>query len=193
MLYICHFSTPSHYWHPLYYLWSPVHPQWKSWSLVYRNIYALWISRRPIKATQWPQWDPPWPHRAPSARPPKWPAWKVSMVVFIRKLEVVHKNIGGCLISYNLQLACVRGWRLSDQMHAHCRVDCSEWWIINQWFPYEGIELLWQLKSNTVYVMIFWNENITVVTCEELSLVKLFQCVVPSIEGSGGKRPLLGQ
>ena len=25
-----------------------------------------------------------------------------------RKLEVVHKEVGGCLISYNLQLACVR-------------------------------------------------------------------------------------
>ena len=25
-----------------------------------------------------------------------------------RKLEVVHKEVGGCLISYNLQLACIR-------------------------------------------------------------------------------------
>ena len=37
---------------------------------------------------------------------PKWPAWKVSMVVFVRKLEVVHKQVGGCLISYEFQLAC---------------------------------------------------------------------------------------
>ena len=27
---------------------------------------------------------------------------------YMRKLEVVHKEVGGCLISYNLQLACVR-------------------------------------------------------------------------------------
>ena len=29
-------------------------------------------------------------------------------IVFVRKLKVVHKQVGGCLISYNLQLACVR-------------------------------------------------------------------------------------
>ena len=27
---------------------------------------------------------------------------------YMRKLKVVHKEVGGCLISYNLQLACVR-------------------------------------------------------------------------------------
>ena len=26
----------------------------------------------------------------------------------IMNLQVVHKEVGGCLISYNLQLACVR-------------------------------------------------------------------------------------
>ena len=29
-------------------------------------------------------------------------------IKFVRKLEVVHKEVGGCLISYDLQLACVR-------------------------------------------------------------------------------------
>ena len=29
------------------------------------------------------------------------------MVVFVWKLEVEHKQVGGCMISYNLQLACV--------------------------------------------------------------------------------------
>ena len=29
-------------------------------------------------------------------------------IKFVRKLEVVHKEVGGCLISYNLQLACVK-------------------------------------------------------------------------------------
>ena len=33
---------------------------------------------------------------------------KVSMVVFVRKLEALHKLVGGCLISFDLQLACVR-------------------------------------------------------------------------------------
>ena len=28
--------------------------------------------------------------------------------IYTRKLEVVHKGVGGCLISYNLRLACVR-------------------------------------------------------------------------------------
>ena len=27
--------------------------------------------------------------------------------MYTRKLEVVHKEVGGCLISYNLQIACV--------------------------------------------------------------------------------------
>ena len=44
-------------------------------------------------------------------------------IVFVRKLEAVHKKVGGCLISYNLQLACV--------MRAHCRVDCSKWWMVS--------------------------------------------------------------
>ena len=30
------------------------------------------------------------------------------MTCLKRLLEVVHKQVGGCLISYNLQLACVR-------------------------------------------------------------------------------------
>ena len=38
----------------------------------------------------------------------KWPPWKVSSVLFVKKLEVVHKRVGGCLISYNLLVACVR-------------------------------------------------------------------------------------
>ena len=29
-------------------------------------------------------------------------------IIFVRKLEVVYKQVGGCLISYNLKLACVR-------------------------------------------------------------------------------------
>ena len=32
---------------------------------------------------------------------------KVSMVVFMWKLEGEHKHVAGCMISYNLQLACV--------------------------------------------------------------------------------------
>ena len=29
-------------------------------------------------------------------------------IAFVRKLEVVHKEVEGCLISYNLQLSCVK-------------------------------------------------------------------------------------
>ena len=29
------------------------------------------------------------------------------MDIFVRKLEAAHKHVGGCLISYNFQLACV--------------------------------------------------------------------------------------
>ena len=36
----------------------------------------------------------------------KWPAWKVFMIVFVWKMEVVHKQVRGCLILHNLQLAC---------------------------------------------------------------------------------------
>ena len=40
--------------------------------------------------------------------------------------QLLHKQVGGYLIPYHLQLACVRKWRLSDQMRAHCCVDRSE-------------------------------------------------------------------
>ena len=33
--------------------------------------------------------------------------------MYTRKLEIVHKEVGGCLISYNLQLACVRKLEVS--------------------------------------------------------------------------------
>ena len=32
-------------------------------------------------------------------------------------------------------------------MRAHCRVDRSEWWMMNQSVRYVGIELLWQPKN----------------------------------------------
>jgi len=52
----------------------------------------------------------PWPLR------PLWPTWSpwpltmatMMTLVTVRKLEVVHKEVGGRLISYNLQLSCVR-------------------------------------------------------------------------------------
>ena len=52
--------------------------------------------------------------------------YKIAMVVFATKLEVVHKQGEGCLISYNLQLASVRKWWLSDPMRAHRSANCSE-------------------------------------------------------------------
>ena len=44
----------------------------------------------------------------------------------MRKLEVVHKEVGGCPISYNLQHACVRKLEVIWP-DAHCRVDSSNW------------------------------------------------------------------
>ena len=49
--------------------------------------------------------------------------------LYTRKLEAAHKEVGGCLISYNLQLACVRKLRCYLTRiwspDAHCRVDRS--------------------------------------------------------------------
>ena len=53
-------------------------------------------------------------------------------------------------MSYASNLLVKGSWRLSDQMHTHCRVDRSEWWIrndsVSQSIRYVGIELLGQLK-----------------------------------------------
>ena len=68
------------------------------------------------------------------------------MVVFVRELSVVHKQVRSCLIQFNLQHAC---WRLSDQICAHWRIDHSEWQdveLLNQNTGL-GIELLGQLKN----------------------------------------------
>ena len=48
--------------------------------------------------------------------------WRLKM----RKLEIEHKEVGGCLIACTLQLACVRKLEVSDQICAHCRVYRSE-------------------------------------------------------------------
>ena len=80
-------------------------------------------------------------------------------IAFVGKLEVVHKEVEGCLISYNLQLACIRKleviWPLvSDQMWAHCCVDCSNRLIIihsvSDSHCIVGIDLLGQLKILTL-------------------------------------------
>ena len=52
----------------------------------------------------------------------------------MRRLAVVHKEVGGGLISHNLQLACIR--KLEDQTVSQCLTNV-------------GIELLWQLKIAT--------------------------------------------
>ena len=68
---------------------------------------------------------------------------------YTRKLEVVHKEVGGCLIPYNLQLACVRKYEVSDQIGVHRRVDHSEKQNVNYSSQsvrpiYVGVELLGQ-------------------------------------------------
>ena len=50
----------------------------------------------------------------------------------MRKLEIVHKEVGGCLIACTLQIACVRRLEVSDQMCAHCRVDRFEFIMVTQ-------------------------------------------------------------
>ena len=50
---------------------------------------------------------------------PQWWYLQGSWMMYISNLEG--------LISYNPQIACVRIWRLYDQMCAHCRVDQYEW------------------------------------------------------------------
>ena len=50
---------------------------------------------------------------------PQWWYLQGSWMMYISNLEG--------LISYNPQIACVRIWRLYDQMCAHCRVDHYEW------------------------------------------------------------------
>ena len=50
----------------------------------------------------------------------------ITITTMTTMMTNLHKQVGGYLIPYNLQLACVRKWRLSDQMRAHCCVDRSE-------------------------------------------------------------------
>ena len=52
-------------------------------------------------------------------------------IAFVRKLKLLHKQVGGYLISYSLQLACVRKLEVFDEMNAHCRIDRSELIIRN--------------------------------------------------------------
>ena len=67
----------------------------------------------------------------------------------MKKLEAVRKEVGGCLISYNLQHACVR--KLEVIWPDACALLRRSLWMMNaelltQWVTYVGIELLWQLK-----------------------------------------------
>ena len=76
----------------------------------------------------------------------KWPVWKASTVLLLRELEVVHKQIGGCLISYNLRLAClrklevvhkkVRGYLISDNiLNSSCtrKLEAVWLWAAKKW------------------------------------------------------------
>ena len=69
-------------------------------------------------------------------------------MVTMRKLEVVHKEVWGCLISYNLQVACVRKLEVIWP-DARSLLRRSLWMMnhysLTQSVPYVGIELLWQL------------------------------------------------
>ena len=69
-----------------------------------------------------------------------WGIWRL----YTRKLKVVHKEVRGCLISYNLQQG---SWRLYQ----------SELIIMSDWLshsvPHVGIKLLWQLKRKAFWLM----------------------------------------
>ena len=63
---------------------------------------------------------------------------------YVRKLKVVHKEVGGCLIRYNLQLAC------EGKLEIICIALNDESLIthsVTQYVRYVGKELLWQLKT----------------------------------------------
>ena len=87
-------------------------------------------------------------------------------IVFGRKLEVLHKEVGGCLISYNLQLACVR---MLDVIwpDAHCRVDRSDRKTsLSQSLTHSRRELLGQLEISAMNTF----KNTIVETQESFSL-----------------------
>ena len=49
------------------------------------------------------------------------------MVVFEWKLEIAHKQVGGCVIAYSLSHACVGGYLTECALNGlQCRVDYSE-------------------------------------------------------------------
>ena len=60
-------------------------------------------------------------------------------------------GVGGCLISYNLQLACVRKleviW-LNMCALPRRSLKMALWWLVNLWVPYLGIELVGQQKRD---------------------------------------------
>ena len=71
------------------------------------------------------------------------------MTCLKRLLEVVHKQVGGCLISYNLQLACVRKLEFiwPDVCLLRSLSIINGEWISAQCLTRLGLELLGQLKT----------------------------------------------
>ena len=66
-------------------------------------------------------------------------------IEFVRKLEVVHKQVGGCLISYNLQLVCVR------KLDEATLITLNDESLINERLSYLGLELLRVGQKNNVH------------------------------------------
>ena len=91
-------------------------------------IMTNWPRRSWRPWCPWRQW---WPSRPWWLSWPWWPSRPVT-IVFVRKLEVVHKEVRGCLT-----------WC------AHCRVDPSKWTkqLVIHSVRYVGIKLLGQLKK----------------------------------------------
>ena len=82
---------------------------------------------------------------------------------YMRKLEVVQKEVGGCLISYmyNLQQG---SWRLSGKLTMNEPV-----------LPYVGIELLWQLKNISI---VMYTSTFQSCSFNKSVLVHSTQCAV---------------
>ena len=71
----------------------------------------------------------------------------------MRKLEVGHNESGGCLISYNLQLACVRKLEVIKCERIAASIALNDEWGINESPTNVGIKLLWQLKRQDLSLL----------------------------------------
>ena len=119
------------------------------------------LSRLSCLSYPWPPW-------------PFWPPWPMitmtlTTIMTLRKLEVERKEVGGCLVSYNLQLAYSRKLEVIwPDRPAPALPRWSLWMmngeLMNEWMTNVGIELLrhlnniWQMTTYTILsINLSWN------------------------------------